>query len=110
HGHTPERHWVKESRSIWFWGLLLPLLVFAIAWLTHGLSLLLLLGYPLMTYRIYRHKSQTGFSSTDALLYSLSCMIGKFPQVQGQIQFHLNRLLGQRSNLVEYKTVLNSNS
>ncbi len=110
HGQTPERHWVKESRSIWFWGLLLPLLVFAIAWLTNGLSLLLLLGYPLMTYRIYRHKSQTGLSSTDALLYSLSCMIGKFPQVQGQIQFHLNRLLGQRSNLVEYKTVLNSNS
>jgi hypothetical protein len=31
-------------------------------------------------------------------------VVGKFPQVQGQIQFHLGRLLGRRQGLIEYKT------
>jgi GT2 family glycosyltransferase len=104
HGRSPERHWVKESRSIWFWGLLIPLLALGTAWLTRGLSLLLLLGYPLMAYRIYYRMQQQGFSSKDAALYALSCTLGKLPLLQGQIQFHLGRLIGRRRNLIEYKT------
>ena len=105
HGREPERHWVKESRSIWFWGLFVPLLALVLAWSTKGLSLLLLVGYPLVSYRIYRYMQPRGFESKDTALYALSCMLGKFPQVQGQIQFHLNRLLKRRNVLVEYKTV-----
>lgn len=104
HGKSPERHWVKESRSIWLWGLFIPLLSSSLAWPTRGLSLLLLLAYPLMTYRIYRYLQQRELSSQDALLYALSCVLGKFAQLQGQVQFHLNRLLGKRQQLVEYKT------
>ncbi|NEP61950.1 MAG: glycosyltransferase [Symploca sp. SIO2G7] len=105
HGRSPERHWVKESRSIWLWGLVIPLLALGTAWFTRGVSLLLLAGYPLMTYRIYRYYlQQRGLNSKDAFLYGLSCMLGKFPQLQGQMQFHLSRLLGRRSSLVEYKT------
>lgn len=105
HGKSPERHWVKESRSIWLWGLLLPLLALGMAWPTHGLSLLLLLAYPLVTYRIYRYMQQRGLKAKDSALYALFCMLGKFPQLQGQLQFHVGRLLGRRSSLVEYKTV-----
>ncbi len=105
HGREPERHWVKESRSIWFWGLLLPVLALGMAWPTHGFSLLLLIGYPLLTYRIYRHmRLSRGFISIDAAIYALFCMMIKFPQVQGQSQFHLSRLLRQRPKMVEYKT------
>jgi glycosyltransferase involved in cell wall biosynthesis len=103
HGQTPERHWVKESRSIWIWGLLVPLLALGMAWFTKGLSLLLLGGYPLMAYRISRYMQQQGLPAKDARLYGLFCMLAKFPQLQGQLQFHLNRLLGRRNVLVEYK-------
>ena len=103
HGQTPERHWVKESRSIWIWGLLVPLLALGMAWPTRGLSLLLLGGYPLMAYRISRYMQQQGLPAKDAWLYGLFCMLAKFPQLQGQLQFHLNRLLGRRNVLVEYK-------
>lgn len=103
HGQTPERHWVKESRSIWLWGLLVPLLALGMAWPTKGLSLLLLGGYPLMAYRINRYMQQQGLPAKDAWLYGLFCMLAKFPQLQGQLQFHLNRLLGRRNVLVEYK-------
>ena len=104
HGASSERHWVKESRSIWFWGLILPLLALGMAWPTYGLSLLLLLSYPFLTYRIYRYMQLQGLSSKDAVLYALFCVLGKFAQVQGQIQFHLGSLLGRRRSLVEYKT------
>ena len=104
HGREPERHWVKESRSIWFWGLILPLLVLGMAWPTKGLSILLLGGYPLVAYRISRYMQQQEIKSKDAWAYGLFCMLGKFPQVQGQLQFHLGRLLGRRQALVEYKT------
>lgn len=104
HGKPPERHWVKDSRSIWFWGLILPILALGSAWPSHGISLFLLGGYPVLTYRVYRYYQQTqGLPSSDAALYAVFCILGKFPQAQGQIQFHFNRLLGRKRNLVEYK-------
>ncbi len=139
HGSSPERHWVKESRSIWFWGWQLPLLVVATAWLSGfivswildsgfwignrhlylsnlkpyvtfffqiGISILLLfMAYALLGYKVYKNTLQRGFKSSEAVLYSLSCVMGKFPQMQGQIQFHLSRLLRRQRTLVEYKKV-----
>jgi len=102
HGHEPERHWVRESWSIWFYGLLIPLLTLGLAWSTKGLSFLLLGIYPLVAYRLY-HRGQQALKSKDAGLYALFCVLGKFPQLQGQIQFHLGRLLRRRQVLVEYK-------
>lgn len=105
HGNTPERHWVKDTFRIWFWGFILPVLALVTAWFTHGWSLWLLAGYPVLTYRIYRRmKQQANLPAKDAALYAISCVLGRFPQLQGQIQFHQRRLLGQRSNLIEYKT------
>lgn len=105
HGAPPEQHWVKESRRIWVWGVALPLVAFGLAWLTHGWSLLLLLAYPLTAFRVFRYMQRNGLSSADALLYAGFCTLGKFPEAQGQLRFHLGKLLGQRSKLIEYNTV-----
>lgn len=105
HGAPPERHWMRESRSIWVWGLVIPSLALSTAWLTHGWSLLLLVGYGLMTYRIYQYMRRSGRDGKDATLYAASCVLGKFPQVQGQIRFFLGKLLKKRSSLIEYNTI-----
>ncbi|MBD2777909.1 glycosyltransferase family 2 protein [Iningainema tapete] len=105
HGGSPERHWLKESRSIWFWGLLLPLITVASVWFTSGFSLLLLLvAYAVLVYKVYKYTLKRGYNFSDAALYSLSCLLGKFPQVQGQLQFHISRLLKRQRTLVEYKS------
>lgn len=105
HGSTPERHWVKESQRIWFWGLLLPLLAVTTVWLTGGLSLILLLiAYSFLAYRVYRYTKQRGIRSEDAIAYALFCVLDKFPQLQGQIQFHISRLLKQQTTIIEYKS------
>ncbi|MEC4806950.1 MAG: glycosyltransferase [Jaaginema sp. PMC 1079.18] len=104
HGSPPERHWVKESRSIWLWGVIIPVVALSFAWLSHGWSLLLLLGYPLLLYRVLKGINKPHLNPQSTRLYALSCVVGKFPQALGQIQFHLNRLLGRQQQLIEYKT------
>lgn len=104
HGSAPERHWVKESRSIWLWGFILPLLALGLAGWTYGLSVALLLGvYGLQIYRVYRYMRGRQFKFGDSLLYAIFCILGKFPQIQGQLRFHFDRLLGHRSSVIEYK-------
>ena len=102
HGNSEQRHWVKETRSIWLWGVLLPAIVLASVWPTHGLGLVLLLIYPLMVVKIFARFRST-MRAKPALLYALSCVIGKFAQASGAIQFVWNRVSGKRSSLIEYK-------
>lgn len=103
HGGEPERHWVKETRSIWLWGLFIPLLALGTAWPTHGLSLLLLLGYPLQFVRTFSKMRRQNLSSKNAALYALSCTVGKFAHLVGALSFLRTRLLGTQSTLIEYK-------
>lgn len=104
HGAPPERHWVADVRRIAFWGLGVPLVAIAAAWWTRGLSLLLLLGYPVMVYKIFKYYRRS-LPSKSALLYALFCMLGKFPQAQGLLQFYWNKFSGKRSTLIEYNSV-----
>lgn len=105
HGRSPERHWVKESLRSWFWGLFLPLLAIAIILPTQGFSILLLfMAYASLAYRVYRFTLKRGYQSTDAILYGLFCVLEKFPKVQGQIKFHISRLLKQQRTIMEYKS------
>jgi GT2 family glycosyltransferase len=103
HGRGPERLWVHESLSIWFWGLWLPLLAWAGALATRGLSLLLHLGYPALALRIVRRMRRRGYSPRDGLAYALSCVLGKFPQLIGQMRFLRAQWSGQRGCVIEYK-------
>lgn len=103
HGRSSESHWRRESWSIWFWGFYLPLLALGLAWPTHGFSLLLLTGYPVMVSRIFLKLRSQNICSENAALYAFSCVLGKFAQVGGTLGFLRTRLLGTKSTLIEYK-------
>jgi GT2 family glycosyltransferase len=103
HGRAAERLWVHESLSIWFWSLLLPVLAWAGALPTRGLSLWLLVGYPALTVRIVRRMQRRGYSTGDGLAYALSCVLGKFAQLLGQLRFLREQMTRQPGHLIEYK-------
>ncbi|MCC7350629.1 MAG: glycosyltransferase [Phycisphaerales bacterium] len=103
HGRGPARHWVREVRSNWAWGLMLPVISIAAAWPTWGASLILLGLYPLLGWRIARSMRRRGFDVGDSRLFALFCVIGKFPNALGQLRYHFMRLLGRRSGVIEYK-------
>jgi len=91
HGAPPERLGVRESRSAWFWGFALPLtVVVTIPWLG-AWALLLLAAYPLQVVRL----ALRGENWWRALFL----VLGKFPELAGQIRFRLER----HPHLIEYK-------
>ncbi|MDD2046714.1 glycosyltransferase family 2 protein [Pseudomonas putida] len=100
HGAAPERHWQRESRRIWIWGLAIPLaIVAASAWLG-GWGLLLLLIYPLQAVRLARRGVR---SARENWLQAIFLVLGKFPEMLGQVKFLLNRFGAGKAVLIEYK-------
>jgi len=103
HGRGRDRYGVRETQSIWLWALVIPSLAILLAWSIHGLSVLLLLGYPMLMLRIVVRKRRTGLARRHAILYAGSCILGKFPQLLGQIKFLYTILSGQQAKLIEHK-------
>jgi glycosyltransferase involved in cell wall biosynthesis len=91
HGAPPERLGVRESRSAWFWGCWIPFLAIALAPWWGAWALLILAAYPLQVVRL----ALRGENWWRALFL----VLGKFPELAGQIRFRLER----RPHLIEYK-------
>lgn len=102
YGRDREHHWARESLSIWFWGAALWSSALAFAKPSRGQSLALLAGYPALLARIFARARGRGLNREDAALYALFCLLGKLPQLEGQILFIRNRMKNQRSRLIEY--------
>ena len=109
YGTAQEQFCLKQSLSIWLWALVIPGLAIAAALPTQGLSLVaLLLLYSFQTYRVARYRNLAhGDAHPDAWLYGLFCILGKLPELQGQIKFWLRLALGRRRGIVEYKQHVN---
>jgi glycosyltransferase involved in cell wall biosynthesis/GT2 family glycosyltransferase len=103
HRTGPTRLWARETRSGWFWGLLLPAVMLAAAPLAPLFSLALLLGYAVLGLRVYRHRRRSGDAPADARLYAFFCVLAKFPQMLRQLRYHGNRLRSRQGTLIEYK-------
>jgi GT2 family glycosyltransferase len=101
-GKTAARDCIRELRSTAVWSLFLPLLILATVVPTRGWSLLLLLSYPMLGYRIYRWRIAGGDNASDARLYTGFTLIGKFANGLGLLKFVSNQMLG-RFRLIEYK-------
>jgi GT2 family glycosyltransferase len=102
HRRDPEGFWQRESRRIWFWGAGVPLLSMTLWPIAHVWSSLLWLLYPLLGLKTYRY-ARSQCRPPLAFCYGLFCTLAKFPELQGQLWFHLNRLKGDQSTLIEYK-------
>lgn len=102
HGRTSSRVGRRELRSALFWGFALPLVTLALLWPTHGLSLLLLGGYGLLGWRVFRYYSRTGLSRADAWLVTRFILYSKFAEFAGIVRYCVNRLRG-RFHIIEYK-------
>ncbi|MFK3776056.1 glycosyltransferase family 2 protein [Pseudomonas sp. NPDC089406] len=100
HGAPPERHWLSESRRAWLWGLGIPVLI-AFACMAVGVwGLLLALVYPLQAVRLAR---KGGRSRRENRLQAVFLVLGKFPEMLGQLRYCWRRLTAGKAVLIEYK-------
>lgn len=100
HGAPPERHWVRESRSAWFWGLGVPLSAFVCAALVGPFGLVAFAVYPIQVVRLTLRGDR---SMRENWWRAGFLVLGKFPEMLGQAKFILDRAFGSRSRLIEYK-------
>jgi hypothetical protein len=104
HGRPPYRHCVREVRSNWTWGVIVPAIALAAAWPTRGWSLVLFGLYPLLVAKIFIGARRWMPSARLAAAFAVFCVLAKFSQARGQLKYVLTRVAGRRSRLIEYKT------
>jgi len=103
HGAPPERKFVKELRSAWLWGVIIPLTALALMFPTHGLSLIAFGRYPLSALKTIYQSRRQGFSWSDSIVWGLSCSVSVFPQVFGMVKYYRDRLYNKQHEIIEYK-------
>lgn len=100
HGAPPERHCVREWRSAWLWGLFIPVAIVALAASAGGWLLLLLLVYPLQVARLALCGER---SPRENWWRAWFLVLGKFPEMLGQLRFLVHRHIGGQPRLIEHK-------
>ena len=63
HGRGAEHHWVRETRSNWFWGVGVPAVALGLAPMTAGLSFTLFAGYGALGARAYQSARRRGIAA-----------------------------------------------
>ena len=107
YGHTPERHFVRQTRSAVFWGIAVPIVALGLAWPTRGISLAILGGYLILYWRICRYYAlHRGWPPADARLNAAWIVLAKFPQAVGVVRYRLGRLRGERSAVIEHRDLV----
>jgi hypothetical protein len=110
HPDARDPNWPRTVRGIVLWGALLPVLalISAIAAATvnarWGIAALLIIGLTLLnSLRLALRQYRRGLRPAVACGSGLLLMFGKIPQLLGLLDYHLNRLRGRASRLIEYK-------
>jgi glycosyltransferase involved in cell wall biosynthesis len=99
HGRSQERHYVRESCRAWMWGALLPATLLSLS-LLHPAGWLLALAYPLQVVKIAVRDSSP---EPERWRLALLLVVGKFAEVQGQVDFLVHHLSKRKTPLMEYK-------
>jgi glycosyltransferase involved in cell wall biosynthesis len=102
HGRSAEKYKVKQTISILFWAMLLPVLIALIS-LYDSVFINLFVIYPLQVFRLTLKNKSRMSSDKKAFYYAMSNLFGKLPQFFGMMRFALNKWKGQRGTLIEYK-------
>jgi glycosyltransferase involved in cell wall biosynthesis len=102
HGAPPERLGVRESRSAWLWGCAIPLVTLAAAPWWGAWSAIVLLAYPLQVTRLALRGAR---SPSENWWHALFLVLGKFPEVLGQLKFRLQRYAGAAPDRIQMNRI-----
>jgi glycosyltransferase involved in cell wall biosynthesis len=100
HGNSRERFRAREVRGVWFWALLIPAATLIAAPPLGLWAFVLLVVYPLQVARIaIRSTRSRGMRWKRAFFL----VLGKFPELLGQLKFLRHHFMRKQTPLIEYK-------
>jgi GT2 family glycosyltransferase len=100
HGRTAERHFVRQSRRAWIWGIALPLASVGAVIISPSWGWLVLLTYPLQFARLAARPGET-LSKKGVLAFFH--IITRFPEALGQLLFLRDRVFQRIPRAIEHK-------
>lgn len=100
HGIRHGRYDLRHVLSALFWAVVLPVLSLGLAWPTHGLSLLLLLLYPIQILRIFWRNRSAGMEPRLAWHYGWTCTLARFPHALGLMRFCKETIRGRERTTI----------
>jgi len=101
HGQSTEKFKRKELFSIVFWSGIIPLIIFLLSFVNYYFIGFIFI-YIFQVLRVFV-KTKMEKDRKIKLIYSLSVIYSKFPQLVGIIKFVSNKLHGKHECLIEYK-------
>jgi GT2 family glycosyltransferase len=111
HGLHSDRGWKRDTARILGWGGgLVAACIFILTGFVLGAAWLIYLGagtvglFAAQTMRLVLLRRRRCHSVREAVPWAMLLMLGKIPQLQGLIQYHLRRGNDARFKLIEYKS------
>jgi GT2 family glycosyltransferase len=101
HGMSPERHWLKETVSIIFWGGVLPLVLLILSFV-NSWFLLGWIVYPLQILKITLKNTKLN-STRLSSFYAFFVILAKFPQMMGILTYGISHISKNKQKIIEYK-------
>jgi len=102
HGQSAEKFKKKEVLSIIFWAGFLPIICLLLA-VINQYVLAFLLVYILQILKVFIKCEIKNEKLLIKLIYSITIVLGKFPQFLGIIKFVINKIKNNKEYLIEYK-------
>ncbi len=96
-------HHHLSQRRVFVWGLLLPLSLLALAFPTHGWSLLGFMLYVVPAWRSYRYGVSRGWPKHKTRTWAMLNTLVKFPELIGLLRWYWRKWTGGQMRLIEYK-------
>jgi GT2 family glycosyltransferase len=97
---SSDPRWVQRCRQSWLWGFGVPAAILALSLGFGWQALWLLAVYPLQVVRLASRGERT---ARENWARAVALVLGKFPEVHGQLRFIMDRRRGVRTGLIEYK-------
>lgn len=97
------RRWVREALRPWLWCLLIPSLAIVLSLIWGWWSLIALFPYLLIIGRSAHRIRKSGEDWCTAIVAGALGMLGKFAELQGQLNWLIQQFSRQAPRLIEYK-------
>lgn len=103
HGSLQERLRWRKLLGIWFWALL-PLVAVVLLPVAGPVSFVAsAVAYAMLLLKSARYRRRHhGDTAANSLLYAASCVVAKWPQAIGSLEYYWNRMRGSQTQLIEY--------
>jgi glycosyltransferase involved in cell wall biosynthesis len=100
YGTTPERYCVREMRRAWLWGVGVPLMAIGLTIVWGPWGSVVLAIYPFQVIYLGLREERTARENWWRALF---LVLGKFPEVIGQVKYFCHLMAGSKPRLIEYK-------